>query len=112
MRPTHNLTIPIGGLLSISSVFNNSHGRTTAAPIADARIRRLPKSYQAAACRAGGEVGGGKRKKDDGQADNLRRDILDFKATNHAKPTLSHVLMTRQPAAQHVFLRGNARQAR
>jgi cytochrome c553 len=101
--------IPIEDYYSLYSVFNNSHEPDSLPQIADATGKAAYARYQEQLAVLEAKMAEAKKKKDDGQADNIRRDILDFKATNPGAPPCAMVLNDNdKPAAQHVFLRGNA----
>jgi len=101
--------IPTEDYYSLYSIFNNCREPEVLPQIGDTADKAAFADYQQKLAALEARKAEAAKKKDDGQVDNLRRDILDFKATHPGAPPCAMVLNDNATLTpQHVFLRGSA----
>ena len=101
--------VPIEDYYSLYSIFNNGHEPETPPQIAEPANSAAFAAYTARLKQFETRMAEAKKKKDDGAADNIRREMLDFKATDPgAPPCAMSYVDNEKPAEQRVYLRGSA----
>ena len=101
--------VPIEDYYSLYAIFSNGHEPDIAPQIGEASNRQAAAAYDIKLKQFETRIAEAKKKKDDGGADNIGRDMLDFKATDPGAPPCAMAYYDNdKPAVQHVFLRGSA----
>ena len=101
--------IPTEDYYSLYSVFNNSQEPENLPQIEEPANKVAFAEYQKHLQEMEARIADAKKQKKEDQIDNIRRDILDFKATNPGAPACAMVLNDKdKPTLQKVFKRGVA----
>ncbi len=101
--------VPIEDYYSLYSIFNNGHEPETPPQIGETQNKSAFAAYETKLKAFDARMAEAKKKKDDGAADNIRRELLDFKATDPGAPPCAMAYYDNdKPAEQKVFLRGSA----
>ncbi len=101
--------VPIDDYYSLYSIFNNGHEPDAPPQIGDTANANAFAAYTATLKQFDNRMAEAKKKKDDGAIDTIRREMLDFKATDPGAPPCAMAYYDNdKPAQQNVFLRGSA----